>query len=693
MRLHHYFVALALFSLSFSPQSVLAKRKLIEVDRQITIEYKSKGWNIDPKKIDTAFVVFRDGTTNRLVQIQLEETAPDSGEFVGRFAIHWADTDKISPEIFIPPQEMKGNTKKVYDMVNKGQLPRKPIILKNSESGNEKIIVVYDRREDAEKAWAEYQKTLKERESKLVKPIPPREDREAAEKAEYNNKLLKMAQEAGERETMRRQLESSERDAIKMREIPYAKLGGAERQARKDKANKIAAEALALYNAGNYVDAEKKYHEAIETDPTNLSFYFHYGVCQFRNESLNPALVSLRIAPDEPKTVNEKRYFIGLIHLKLKELDAAEKVFEDLSKTDDPNIGSSALFYKGVIQFTKEDYESAKKTFEDVIDQSQDPKLDTQAEQLIEQIASIMAFKKLQEKKFTITGTVGVMYDSNVLLAPDNQQSQGSTTNKDDFRLNTIAALDYRPVLNSKYEATVKGTANLTNSSNANLSTADPWVYTFEAPLTYKGIVWKKGFKGTVKPGYEMLYMALDANGSKNQLLSSPYIAFDNTFVLEENWFSNYVFQYRQDNSSIPYTTSGDNATATLYTLNTTQTIVLDKANQEALVLLGGITYNSAVGDNKTFERFGASAIYGRPIGKYGFAFGILYYYLTYPVIDPSQGREDHNITILTSLSRPVKDWVTFGVDLTYADNASTQQAYAYHKLTVMTKAVFSSLF
>lgn len=667
-----------------------AKRKAIEIDRQITIRYSAKPWNVDSKAVDSAFLIFKDGSTGRMAEIQLEESAPDSGEFTGRFAIVWSDANKVTPEIYIPPQTMKNM--QAYDLVKKGQLPRKPIIVKRGVNGD-KIIEVFERRDQAEAAWAAYQEELGARDRKLMKPIPSQSDKEAADQAKHQSEMRQLLREARARENDRMLLEETERKLIASRQKAFNVLSESAKAARRAKAKAAAEEAQAAYNAGDYLKAETKFHEAIEADPIELSYYYRYGIAQFRNEKFNPAIVSLRISPETPATALERKYFMGLVHLKLKELEPAAKIFDQVGASKDPVMAPSALFYKGVIHFSEEDFEAAKKAFEDVLDTSQDPRLDEQAESYIEQIAAALTFKKMQEQKFSATGVVGLMYDSNVLLAPNNLPTISSASRKNDIRLMTIGNFEYRPILNQKHELTTKVMASLTNSSNASLSTADPWVYTFEAPYTYKGILWEKGWRSTVRPGYELLYMALSADQAKKNLLSSPYIAFDNTLVMHQNWFSNYVLQIRKDNSSIPFTDAADNATAMLYNLKSTQTFLLDNTRQEALLVNGGLGYNKAEGQNKTYKKLEVGVTYARPIGTYAWNAGLSYYYLTYPTTTPSNGREDNNTTFTTGFSKPIKDWFTWGVLGSYATNASSQAAYSYNKITVLTTATFTSLF
>jgi len=677
-----------------------AKTKIrLSNSREIRFSYTSPSWNSDPKTIDSAFLIFKDDLTNRMAQIQLEETEPDSSVFVGQFSITWTDSsNNISPEIYIPTPELrKKDQKAVFEIIQNGKLARKPLIVKKDEATGGKLIMIFDTREQAQVAWNDYQKELKANQQKLIKPVPSEQNLAAAEMAKYKKQMEELAAQAASRETTRERLEREEREKLKAAQEKFAKLSSEEQEARKAAGDKSWNEGMTAYRAGNFTQAEKKFREAIDKNPMQTSAYYNYGVAQYRNEKMDNAMVSMRIAPDDDKTALEKKYYMGLIHLKLKELEPAGNLFDEVGAANDPVLSPSALYYKGVLLYSDGKYEEAKKPFEIVIDTSKDPKLDQQAEDYLDKIANAIAWQKMADQKWTLNATVGLMYDSNVLLSPDNQGSQGSVKNKGDVRLLTLGTLGYRPVFTQKHEFATNLTVNMTNSSNPDVSTADPWIYNLEAPYSYKGILWGKGYKFTVRPGFEMLYMALAANQSKRDILNSPYVAFDNTFVMHDSWFATYTFQFRRDNSGLNlgdpgYNIPNDNATANQYYLKTSQMFLLNNSKQEALIANAGILHNDADGVNKTYDRFEIGTTYVRPIGAYSWNAGINFYYLNFGAADSANHRTDENYSLSTGVSRPMNDWFTWGVSGSYTDNASTQTStYQYQKFLVMTTATFNT--
>ncbi len=682
----------------FAPLSLSAKS--IDPSRLMSISYGSSSWNTDSKKIDSAYLIMRDKKTGKIVQIQLEETEPDSSQFVGQFSVNMGPGENVSPEIFVPPSEVRGtdrDNRKLYDMIRNNKLPRKPVIWKKNDKG-QALIDVYDTREQAEAAMKAYQSEQKlaqeQKQKALVKPVPSEAEISAAVLAEKKNALDKMAIEAAKREADRVRLEQIERQKAEERAKAAREASEKERLERRARAAKIHGEALTFYDQGDFVEAERLFKQVVELDPGNPAYYFKYGISLYRNEKYNGALVVFNLAQVGAKSELEKRYYMGLTYYRLGEIDAALKEFDTVAASQDSVMAPSAIFYKGVILFTVEKYDESKKAFETVIDTSKDPRMDEQAEEYLDRIANAMAFQKMRASKFTLTGIVGAMYDSNVLLAPDVPPEQGSVTDISDFRLLTIADLEYRPIFTQHHEWTPHANAGLTNSANPKAAPADPFLYNLNLPYSYKGVMGKKGFKLTVKPSYEILFMAPSASAStKANILNSYYLGFDATIIMSPNYFASYGFEYRVDDSRLDSSAGINDADANKYTLRTTHSLFLDKARKEALVGSAGYVMNAAKGGDKKYKRIEGAVIYVRPTKwNASWSVGLNLFSLKYP--QSTTSRSDFNSTISTGITKPIRDWVTWGVIGSYTKNNSTEKTTnEYSKYLIMTTATFNTNF
>ncbi len=687
-------ILLAFWLGAFSP-SAGANEKILVDHHPININYGSPSWNTDSRKIDSAFMVVKDKSTGKIVQIQLEETEPDSSNFTGQFSVSLGG-QPLQPEVYIPPKHLRSEKdyRKVHQLIQSKQLPRKPLIIKKDPSGRA-LIDVYDTKEQAEAALKAYQEKQRleaeAKKQKLLKQVPDKDAVAAAQDAAHKAALAKLAIEAAEREAERIRLEQIERQKAEERARQAKLASERERAARRRKAVAAADAAMAFYTQGEFEKAEAKFREAVELDPENKTFYFRYGVTLYRRNKFNEALVILKLATVEPKLETERQYFIGLTHYRLNELDNARAALAKAAESSDPIMGPSAAFYLGVVQYSQSDFEAAKKSFERVIDTSRDARMDQQAEEYLDRIAQALMFKKLQEKRWTANGVLGLSYDSNVLLTPDTVSS--TATKEADARLITVGDLTYRAVYNQHHEFSLKGTASLTNSSKSEVAHADPFLYNFNAPYSYKTVVWGKGYVFTVKPAYELLFMDANKEGTKSRTLASQLVSFDNLFVMRNNWFAIYSLEVRRDDFELGDSVGDNNYDAMKYTLKTTQSFYMDKARKEALVANLGYTMNNASGKNKKFNRIDIGATYIRPM-KWGYSwnFGLSAYDLNYA--DSDDSRKDFNITITTGVDKPIREWVSWGVTASYTKNDSTEEAsYEYSKYTIMTTATFTTNF
>ncbi len=666
-----------------------AKSKSLQVNPLITIQYSSPSWNQNAGEIDSAFLIIRDRATKKLVQIRLEETEPDSSIFQGYFNVGIGESAKFAPEVFVPPPGLRqstDNNKKIFEMIQSGQLKRRAVIKKKLENG-QPLLAIYDNPAQAKVALKAYKEELR-----LTRMQAKLAAGSKGAASDYSKKMKEMDLEASKREVARKNLQLLEAQKLALRRAKFRSLPLPEQERRKARAATNAEEAMGHYQKAEYAQAEEKFQSASELDPEEKSYYFRYGVSQFRVDKLSEALVTLNVAEVAAEQANEKEYYKGLIHYRLQELNMAATKFAKVSKSEDPTLGPSALFYLGMIQFAQEKYEAAKKSFEDVIDTSQDPKMDEQAEAYLDKIASALAFKKLQETKWAVTGTLGVMYDSNVLLSSDAAIDQGTATDIDDYRLLTSGGLTYRPLYTQKHEFSAKLDISLTNSTKDQSATADPYIYDLNLPYSYKTTLWEKAYKVTTKPGYELLYMDYDDSGSKKLAYGSYWLNVDNTFVFAPRWISTLTLEYRVDDSHTTDSVGTSDADSNKYSAKTAQTFLLG-ADKKHIVMLGlGMIMNSAKGDDKTYDRIEGGLTYVRPI-YWGMSWSSSYNLYKVSYDDASTVREDSNSALAMGLSKSLRDWVTWGLNGSYAINDSNVDAYTYSKWLVMTTATFNTRF
>lgn len=675
-----------------------AKRTPVKSGTQIKIVYGSAPWNIDSAKIDTAFLYIRDIQTKKLVKIQLEETEPDSSIFMGRFSLGWDSNSSIEPEVYVPPLNMRDQNfseKKFYDLLTSGQVPRKPIVFRKL-ADSEQTIDVYDTRDQAQAGLRTYQEELKaqkNKEKRSAKKITADSTMETAEMAARRDAMEKLEKENATRENERIRMEQLERQKAEERLRQMDKLNAAEKARKKAQAEAYAAEAFKFYNAGQFEKALEKYEKAVETDPSTTSYYYFYGVTLYRLDRFNDALVKISMDKDPKTNPLEKKYFLGLIHYRLKEVDLAMKNFKEVSAANDPNLSPSAKFYEGLLLMSLDKLEDAKLAFENVLDTSKDPGMDRQAEEYIERILGMIQYREMAKKKIFLTGTVALNYDSNILLAPDNDSTSGTALGKGGLRYILMGTGEYRWVYTPQDEFSTKIATAYYYSQDASFSHADPWLTTLTTPYTYKGVLFGKGYKFVASPGYEVLYMEpAQGAGTRENILTSMFVSAENTFVMRDNWFSVYTLEVRQDDSRLPNQTTETDADAMKLSLKTSQMFFLDSTKKKALIPTAGLVVNSAKGKSKTYDRIEVGTTFMAPVHKWKDATWIAALNVYRANYGPSD-RRDTNMAVTLGFNKAEKDWMSWGLIGIYANNPSNVSANQYSKFSAMLTASFNNAF
>lgn len=670
------------FAIIMAVPFIASAQSKLDPTRPIKIDYNSPAWNKSSDKNEVAGILMRDSRTKRMARIELTETTNASGEFVGDYAINWGN-DEIQPEIYIAPQEMMKSSdqlKKIEQLILDGTLLRKPFFLR-SEKGVQKL-TVYDSKEQAMDAFERFRKnfavqgaskTALDAQAAAAKMDAERALMAAASKAAADRMKL-AAQEKARQEELKRQ---------------QSQLDAAEKARRQEQANKLATEGRALYRANDFKNAETKFAQAVELDPSNTSFYFDYGITLHRLEKHNRAIVILDLATGSDVIPAQRDFYKGLSYMKLKETDSAMKNFEASKKTEDKSIGPISSFYMGVIQYEKEDFEESKKNFEYVLDNSVDPAFDKQAETYIEQIANAMAFKKEQGKKFILTLNGGLLYDSNILAVSNSQIGSGAPTDLAGYRWLYGASMEFRPVYNAENEFSAILTASDMYSTNKSFKAeqqfqnTDPLVFGLSAPYKHKGKAFDKYYQVGLTPGYEQISMNADGSGGREQFLTSAYLYNDHMLMMNENWFANYTLEIRND-SAKTNTGGDDDSSGTKFGLLTSQTFFQNQKKTEAWIAELGGAKHSATGKNETYTRFDLAATYMAPFKWDTTWTGRLAYY-TQDYSESTLGRKENNWGFSLSLKKPFTENFFGTLTGSFSDNKSTIETYTYNKYTILT--------
>jgi tetratricopeptide (TPR) repeat protein len=653
----------------------------------IRLNYGRNDWNQSSTKVDTAAVFLREGTSGRIVQIEVEESAPDSAVFSGTYSINFRDLTGLKVEFFAPPQNLLSDLtgrKKISQMIDAKELRRLPFVLRKDPVTGVQNVELFDNADQARNAYRAFQA-----EQELLVALKNRLDQRnqtldtamlALEKAEFEEISRNLA------ERVRLSQVETQRLAALLQSFSLA--SPEDRAKRKADAQKLADQAMVEYRANQFPQAKKSFEAAVDLDPSNRGYYFQYGVTLYKIEDFNRSLVYLDLAESKAVKAAERDFYRGLNFYRLRDSNSALTAFEKVVNAKDPEISPSARFYQGLIHFEKRRWTEARAEFQLVLDESNDPVLDQRAEGYIEQALRMQQIEAERAKRWALAGTFGAMYDDNVLLSSDSDRDRGTATNAAAWRTLLQGTAKYRAVYEDTNEWAIQLDAMTMYSVDKDfqtvqsISNSDATIAGLTAPWTHKGVFMGKGHKFDLVPGVETTYMSVENNEWKS-IYNSYILNFQNLFVVSETWFTNVNVDLRQDVSGLASSTGDDDSTAFKSKISWSNINIPFEDKKQLVLSDFGYTVNSSLGKNSVFNRLDIGVGYIRP-WKWDTTFNskLSYYLLTYP--ENATGRIDNNIGLTLGLSRKVGENLTSGFTTNYQINSSNVTANQYKKLTAM---------
>lgn len=679
-----------------TPETISQKRGAsVDSNSAIRLNYGRADWNRNPEAVDSATVYLREGATGRLVQIEVEETAPSSAIFSGLYSINWRNIEALKVEFYTPPQGLLGTLvgrQKITKMIDSKELRRLPFVLRKDPKTGLQNIELFDSADQARLAYKAFQS---EQELLLAMKNKVAERDQTVDTA-------KLAMEKAELEEAARNMA----ERVRMSQLETQRLAGLvtafgvlpqkERDRRKAEAQKAADQAQIDFRANRFAEAKAGYDKAIELDPTNRGYYYFYGITLYRLGEFNRALVYLDLSYGPMVKPAERDYYRALCYYSIKDSTSALAAFDNVIKSKD-DLAGSAYFYKGVVHYERKNWADARSSFQAVLDNSKDAALDQQAETYIEYILRIQQVEAERAKHWTLSGTLGLMYDDNVLSTSDTDRDRGTATNLPAYRALLQGTARYRAIYEETRELAVQLDAMTMTSvgedlqATQTLANADPTVVGVTVPWTHKGTFRGKGHKFDFIPGYEITNMSVENNEWKT-INSSLLMNFQNLFVMSETWFTNLNVDLRYDTSLLQSST-GDNDATALKSKLTWSNINFPFSDKKQIVMSDlAYTMNSALGKNTVFNRVDMGLGYVRPaFYDMTFVSKLSYFILTYP--ENATGRVDNSYTLMLGLSRPVGAKLNAGLTGLYNINSSNVAANQYKKTTILLTLGYSDAF
>lgn len=664
------------------------QRAIMLHSKPFAIFYSKLSWNQNPTAVEQGYLYLKDRNGGELMELYLTETEPNSGVFSVEYPIGTLKKKQIEAEIYSAPQAMlQGNRRLevMNNLIRDQTVKRKPFLMRLlRERGY--VIDVFDDRDEAMKAYNHYKSQLgltaevKESDSIVevanqekasVKKVIDTSTLQSLFLANENNQEATNAKNQEIREHLK-SVEEKRRSHVKAEAQQWTKsISDKNYQAAK----KIIQGAVEDLKNLKFKDSRESFYKASDLAPNNDDIYEQYGVSLFREDLYNQAIVVLEVAQPTTTRQAEKSFYLGMSFYQLKDYEPATKHYTDVINAKEEAFGPTAAFYRGASYIELGEYERAKEDFQYVLDHSKDPKMDERAEKFIEYANDR---KRLDEKRsnwFFIDGVLGLMYDSNIVLANDQVRDQGLVTGEEGWRLLAQSSARVRPYYSDTDELSLL--FNLTTlksfdngfGSNPTAEQADPTLLGLDVPWTHRGTLGGRGYFFDLSPGYETIFMDLDGNGNKS-ITNTLRVNFNNTLVVNKDWIAKGDWSISSNDSNIlGDTTSADSIAGSL---RLSGIFIINKDLERYIIPEFAYRINDANSSTYAFNRVDIgvtfmTSVFDRWIWNSRF----LYYLANY-----ESTRVDNNYSFSTGFSARINSHWNWSLLGSYIINDSTTNQY-----------------
>ena len=664
------------------------QRATIKNSRPLSVFYEKISWNQNATEIEKGFLYLRDRDTGELIELTLSETEPNSGIFNMDFPIGALKTKTIAAEVYSAPQSMlKGKNRKslMKDLIKDGSVKRKPFLLRVLRKKGQ-IVDIFDNKEAALASYNKYREQMglspegqesvsiievANKEKPVKKKVIDTSTLQSMFLANENDLAATNAKNKELRDVMRK-IEEKRRKQVKDNAKSW---GSSKKKKNANKANNIIKKAVNELKAAQFKQSMENFFKASDLIPDSEDTYEQYGISLHRDKKYNQSIVILELSKPSANRINEKNFYLGLNHFQLKDYPEAVKYFDMVLKTGDKTFGPTAAFYKGSALIEMGEYEKSKVAFQYVLDNSNNPEMDKRAEKYIEYS---LDRKRLEEKRanwFFIDGVLGLIYDSNIVLANDQARDQGTVTNENGWRTLLQVAPRVRPYYSDSDEISVAADITYLKSfdegfgSNPTAETADPLLYAVKVPWTHRGTLDGKGYFFDLIPSFETIIMDLDGTGSAT-ITDSIKLAFNNTLVVNKNWIAKGDWFFSSNDSNI----LGDerSADSSAGGLKLSSIFILNKDLEQYLIPDFGYQINDAKGSTFAFNRIDLGVTYTQAVfGDFTWNNRFAYFLANY-----ESNRVDNNYTFTSGLSTRLSAHWNWGFMGSYILNDSTTNAF-----------------
>lgn len=654
-----------------------ARQIKIPLTGPLEIRYRQDAWNQDPLKPDRSYFLVRNLVNDTIFVIELVETSGNSNVFTAQVLPQQTASSLVTLEFYLPLKNKILNSENLsYEtgLIRKGLGLRKPYFYR-IENGN-KVITIYDSKSEALEAYRYFIRTGQSRD--LLNPNILENQAQGMMEGPWAPRLKQVAEIEGQLDRSLR-LESEKQMKLSEKEIAQ----------RKALAEEKMQQGLALYQQDQYQEAIKLFEEGLKLDPTNRRALLEMGATYYRLDMCEKAIAYLNLS--ETDRVDEKQYFLGSCYLKLQRHDLAYEAFKSLRNS--PKWKGASYFYLGLIDFQNENWSQARENFYKTLETSQDEDLDQAANAYLKQAEQMIELQEQRKKQFTLTGTLGFQYNSNILSIAPN----ALPTDLNGYRVNYGFSGEWRPVFNQKNEFLVQAQISDLSSFDSNMqkktvfNNYDPLTFQIQFPYRWKGMFFDSSSLVSTSPFFRSLQMDPLGTGSRSELLSSVGIMNDLSLQANDRIFSLYALELRKD--QFYATTTPDNDQNALFMgLSSTQIILPLQGESYQWLLELNLGFNQAQGRDQRYQQLLLGGGFMRP-GFWGELWIAKLQWTYRNFFEHTTGRNDQFTNLQFLAQKKLSSVLQASALISYGNNQSNFSSAAFDQWLLMGQLVWQTRF
>lgn len=397
----------------------------------------------------------------------------------------------------------------------------------------------------------------------------------------------------------------------------------------------------------------------------------------YKSGQFESSLAVLKKLSSETEDKTDIYYLMGLNYYKIQNCEQAEKLLDQVTRSETSVKVSKAYLYLGLCQYIRKEYDKSINSLELSLDTSTDPKQDVQVDKIIERVLQAQAQAEKNKLKYTLGFGVTYAYDSNVLSVAETDRSLKGNV------INAAAFGSYKAYVDetSTLEPIIFFSDNITYTSEFKesdyLQSADATQVLISTP--YK----TKFAEGNNDVSFNLgLFFLPNGNERRKLAIESIFFKDNLTYFLDAQNALAVKIVGGYDHSEVEFSNEEDNQTALKIDFSVGIKKFLESLKNHTVSADVGFLINDAKGDDAKYRKLYATVGYSKPqFFKTNETFKLNYYKSDY--IKSELDRTDVNYNLTYSLAADLTERLSLSGSLSYSESKSTVDEYDYFDHTV----------